>query len=240
MTDGVFTQKLHLTTADADLFQRLRMSALFRMLQEISIAHTERLGAGRGKTLDCGALWVMSRMRVEILRMPRYDEDVTLLSWPGETMHVIFPRYYQMLGNGGEKLLQASGMWLLMDRTTRKMSFPGAFGVHVPGVSTGEETPLPESIPLPGLPSACERAVRYSELDLNGHVNNTRYLDWLDDLFDISHHRAHAWHEVQINYVSEIPPEASVRLSYRMEDGCCWLSGAVGDRTAFQIAARYA
>ena len=55
---------------DVTMFRKLRPSVLLRLIQEISIAHTEALGAGRAKTLDKGVLWVVARMKIEISRLP--------------------------------------------------------------------------------------------------------------------------------------------------------------------------
>lgn len=100
---------------DVTMFRKLRPSVLLRLIQEISIAHTEALGAGREKTLDKGVLWVVARMKIEINRLPSYDETVTLESFAGKTLRVLFPRYYAMLDESGNTLVKASAVWLLMD-----------------------------------------------------------------------------------------------------------------------------
>ena len=90
---SVYREELLLRSKDVDMFRRLRSSELFRLLQEASIRHTEQLGMGRDKTLDKGVLWVLLMQRAEIARMPEYDERVVLKSWPGKTMHLLFPRF---------------------------------------------------------------------------------------------------------------------------------------------------
>ena len=105
---NIYTTQLRLRNKDVNLHRRLRSSVLFELLQEASIRHTEELGMGREMTLDRGLLWMVTLQRAEIARMPAYDECVTLESWPGETMHLLFPRYYRVLGENGETLLSAS------------------------------------------------------------------------------------------------------------------------------------
>ena len=90
---SVYSEEILLRSKDVDMYRRLRTSELFRMLQEASIRHTEQLGMGRDKTLDRGILWVLLMQRAEIVRMPEYDERIVLKSWPGKTMHLLFPRY---------------------------------------------------------------------------------------------------------------------------------------------------
>ena len=107
---SVYSQTLLLRSKDVDCYRRLRTSELFLLLQEAAIRHTEQLGMGRDKTLDKGILWVLLMQRAEIARMPEYDEEIVLKSWPGKTMHLLFPRYASLETSTGEPLLKASAL----------------------------------------------------------------------------------------------------------------------------------
>ena len=178
---SVYRQELLLRSKDVDMFRRLRTSELFRLLQEASIRHTEELGMGRDKTLDKGILWVLLMQRAEIARMPEYDERIVLKSWPGKTMHLLFPRYYSLETAAGEPLLKASALWSLVDRDTRKVVFPEKVGVVIEGAATGEEIAMPGAVAKSDCTSGRDFTVPYSFVDLNGHMNNTRYFDLAED-----------------------------------------------------------
>ncbi|MBQ3706698.1 MAG: hypothetical protein II889_02215, partial [Clostridia bacterium] len=168
-------------SSDTDASRRLRLSRLFTFLQEASIAHTTELGMGREKTLDRGLLWIVTLQQADIARLPVYDERVRLFSWPGDTMHLLFPRYYRMEDGNGETIVKASAIWALMDCKTRRVVFPEEYGVEIAGERTGAEPALP-SAPKPPKNGETERfAVPYSYVDLNGHMNNTRYFDLAED-----------------------------------------------------------
>ena len=177
MSREIDVETLKLRSRDVDMHRRLRTSELFKLLQEASIRHTEALGMGRDKTLDKGILWVLLMQRAEIVRMPEYDERVVLKSWPGKTMHLLFPRFYSMETAEGEPLLKASALWSLVDEKTRKVVFPEKYGVVIEGAPTGEEIAMPGAVAKEDC--VCERdfSVPYSFVDLNGHMNNTRYFD---------------------------------------------------------------
>ena len=142
---GIYEKAYHLKSSDVNRWQRLRTSVMMRWLQEAAIAHTEELGMGREKTLDRGLLWIVSLQRTEILRLPVYDEKIIVRSWPGKTMHVFFPRYYELVTEDGEPLVRASALWMLLDEKTRRFVFPEAYGIVINGVVTGSETALPAS-----------------------------------------------------------------------------------------------
>ncbi len=199
---SIYRQEILLRSKDVDLNRRLRTSRLFELLQEASIRHTEELGMGREMTLDRGLLWMIGMQRAEIARMPEYDERIVLKSWPGKTMHVFFPRYYQIETERGELLLRASMLWTLVGSESRKLIFPEQYGVEINGVVTGEEIAMPGAPAR--LPCTEEKLFRvpYSYVDLNGHMNNTRYFDLAEDCIPSSR-EGKALRLIQTEYVSE-------------------------------------
>ena len=124
-----------LLTGNCDVNRRLRLSELFNWFQEAAIRHTEIMGMGRTKTLDRGLLWIVIQWRVEIERLPEYDEIVTVETWPGTTMHVFFPRYFRIKDSKGNYLVQASSLWALMDQETRHVVFPEEAGIAIEGTA---------------------------------------------------------------------------------------------------------
>lgn len=235
--DGIYEETLRLKNKDVDLHRRLRTSRLMELLQEVSIAHTEQLGMGRERTLDKGLLWMVSLQRVEIRRMPVYDELIRVRSWPGETMHVLFPRYYTVESEDGEELIRASFLWLLVDSESRSFVFPDRYGVQIEGVTTGKELPLP-SVPA-SLPMTQSRrfTVPYSYVDLNGHMNNTRYFDLAEDSIPAPA-AGKTLRRLQTEYKSEVRLGESVDLCWGSSGDIYYLSGST-EKTAFTMRIEY-
>ena len=196
-----YEAEFRILSSDVDLYRRLRLSRLFILLQEAAIAHTQALGAGREKTLDRGILWAVALQRVDVKRLPVYDEKVTLTSWPGETMHVLFPRYSRLCDGGGNVLIEASALWILMDAKSRSRVFPEEAGIALSGMD-------PEGIALPrALKAPSEKTttftVPYSYTDLNGHMNNARLPDLAEDVMpeDL---RAGELRRIETEYAGEV------------------------------------
>lgn len=221
---SVYEKSYRLLSSDVDAQRRLRLSQLFTFLQEASIAHTTALGMGREKTLDKGLLWIVTLQQVKIDRLPVYDETVRLLSWPGETMHLYFPRYYRLEDGAGKTLLTGSALWALMDQRTRRMVFPEEYGIRIEGERTEKPLPLPAA---PKPVQAGERegfTVPYSYVDLNGHMNNTRYLDLCEDRMPADL-RARSIREVRAEYSGEAKEGEEVELTYARQADAFLLSG---------------
>jgi hypothetical protein len=79
------------------------------------------------------------------------------------------------------------------------------------------DEPLRKLIPLRGVQPVYERTVRLSDLDVNGHVNNARYLEWIFDCYDDEFVKSHVPGFLQVNYVGETTLGDTVALS-RGED----------------------
>ena len=222
---GVYEKAYKLKSSDVNRFQRLRTSVLMRWLQEAAIAHTEELGMGREKTLDKGLLWIVSLQQTEILRMPVYDEKITVRSWPGKTMHVFFPRYYELVSeDGAEVLVRASALWMLLDEKTRRFVFPDAYGIVIEGCVTGREIALPSAPKALPLTEKIPFHVPFSYVDLNGHMNNTRYYDLADDLLPFEK-EGRLLKTLSMEYQHEIREDQEITLLYGTEDSAGFLSG---------------
>ena len=235
---SIYREDLLLRSKDVDMFRRLRLSRLFELLQEASIRHTEQLGMGRDKTLDKGILWVVGLQRAEIVRMPEYDEQIVLKSWPGDTMHVFFPRYYQIETAAGEPLVRASALWTLVDSKTRRMAFPEAYGIVIPGERTGEEIRQPSSPPRLELTESVPFRVPFSYVDLNGHMNNTRYFDLAEDCIPAPR-EGRRLRLVQTEYSSEAQCGDALEIRWGQADNAFFLLGA-GEKPVFRMRLEYA
>ena len=234
---SVFERQLKLRSSDVDMDRRLRTSVLFSMIQEAAIAHTEELGMGREKTLDKGLLWIVTLQFAQVDRMPCYDEEVILRSWPGDTMHLLFPRYFALDSASGEKLLRCSALWSLLDSRTRGIVFPEKHGIVIRGEKTGDEIALPSaprSLPFSGEKSF---TVPYSFVDLNGHMNNTRYFDLAEDCIH-DQVRGKELKSIKTEFAKEVLLGDELTLSFGREEDRFFICGSK-DRPCFKIGLEY-
>lgn len=233
----IYQKQYKLRNADVDLYRRLRPSVLLTMLQECAIAHTEELGMGRDKTLDRGLLWIIALQRISIRRMPVYDERITVRTWPGKTMHVFFPRYYEVVAEDGQVLIRGSALWTLMNQATRSAVFPDEHGIVIQGVVTGTETPLPRPPRSIALTEEAGFTVPYSYLDLNGHMNNVRYLDLAEDVLPAELH-TRPLREILVEYTNEAKLGERIKLQFGSQDGVWFLLGQT-EKRLFRLRLEY-
>ena len=240
-----YEKKLVIRSEQVDMTRHLRMAELFRLLMEVSIAHTEDLGCTRAETLDKGLLWIITRQLVEIDEMPEYDDEITLRGWQGDMLHVFFPRFYE-IEKKGRVVVRAQALWALIDQETREIIMPEDYGIELPG-RPGSDDMFLTAIVIPesaGEPVSCtETVTRFSQMDINGHMNNASYFDMIDDAVwaDVSSRAAAVMpvpKTVYINYVNEIKAGVHLTLKEYKDAGTTYFEGT-GDKQFFRARYEY-
>ncbi len=226
MTD--FAKSIKIKASQVTPFRKLRPSSLLSLLQEISIEHTENLGFPRETTLDKGLLWVIAKQHIEIVRMPEYDETVTISTYPSKMMHTLFPRSYEVKDNKGNIIIEGSAIWTLIDIKSRMMINPKEYGIIIPDLSNGRDFSIPLGHKMPSdLSNEASLEASYSLCDINGHINNSSYLDIAEDLIPVSYIKKHNLKAIDIEYVHEVKLGEELNIKYgRRDDTFYFLSPA--------------
>ena len=240
MAELIYERVLRIRSEQVDCTRHLRISELFRLMEEASIAHTEALGCPRQMTLDRGLLWVITRQSAEIGELPRYDDEIFLRSWQGEMMHVFFPRFYE-LWKDNRRIVRGQALWMLIREDTRSMALPEDYGIRIPGVPDSPDIDLP-AVRRPegcGEPVLEERLVtRYSQVDINGHMNNIRYFDLVDDRGTEDLHGAGCPRKIRAEYTNELRLGEEYTLRGYAGGGLRYYEGTAG-KPKFRILLEY-
>ena len=124
----------------------------------------------------------MIRTRAELFENPRPDRQILVKTWPMPTTRTAYPRCVMGYDSEGSLLFKVLSLWVLMDVNSRAMVLPGKSGVTVEGVICGGEPENPRALPVKAPERVETRVVGRAQLDRNGHMNNTRYMDWVMEL----------------------------------------------------------
>ena len=216
--DFVHTTQYTVTPLHGDCFGRCKPSGLLRFAQDAAGEHCLKLGTDWDSMAAKNYFWAVIRQRMEISRLPEVGETVTVKTWPMPTTRVAYPRATEGFDEAGNSLFKVISIWVIMDMQSRTMVLPGKSGIGVEGTSFGTELKAPGGLAAGDFEFQQLRTVSYSDLDRNGHMNNTRYLDWLCDLKTADFHRSHPMKAVTICYMSEALEGQQLQLSYTGED----------------------
>ena len=207
------------TDAHVDCFGRLKPSMLLFFCQDVAGHHCLELGADYDTLARRNLFWAIIRQKVQITRLPRSGETIHVETWPMPTTRTYYPRSTVAYDREGKELFRSIGMWVLMDMDTRAMILPRRSGVDVQGLLTGAELMIPGSLSPHNFSAVKTRLVGYTDLDRNGHMNNTRYLEWMDDLLPSAFHREHIPAEFTVCYHSEAREGQELHMSWQVDEG---------------------
>lgn len=201
--EPIYRQTVQIEDIHLDCFGRVKPSVLLYFAQEVAGKHAALLGTDWETLNEKDLFWAIIRHHIQVERLPVSGETILLETWPMPTTRVAYPRATVAYDAQGNVLFRTVAIWVLMNTQTRAMVLPGKSGVEVTGTLRGTELAAPGSITPAVLEQHVSRAVGYTELDRNGHMNNTRYLDWVDDLLPSSFHKEKPVREFTVCYLSE-------------------------------------
>lgn len=219
MNGPAYRKQCRVTYLDTDCFGRCRPSSLLAFAQSAAGEHCALLDAGWEVLQRRGLFWAVIRHRMQISRLPKEGETVTVETWPMPATRAAFPRSTVAYDEHGAEVFRAVSLWVLMDTESRSLVVPGRSGVRVEGALLGSELAVPHCL-MPLTPQdSVVRTVRYSQLDQNGHMNNARYLDWICDLLPAAFHKEHPIRDLTVCYLSEAREGQAVRLGWELTEG---------------------
>lgn len=216
--EKIYTKQMEIPNVAVDRFGRMKTSWLLACVQEVAGEHSVLLGAANGEYNGRQLFWAVTRHRVEINRLPGAKDVITLKTWPCPTTRVAYPRATAAYDSQGNELFRVMSLWVLMDVGSRAMILPGKSGVTVDGVTVGKGIAVPASLPPTAGENVEKRQVRFTDLDVNGHMNNTQYLNWVDDLLPGVFHRDHPAKEFTICYLNEALEGQTLELNWKLGD----------------------
>ena len=217
--EPIFRQSFHIDGNVIDRYGRLKPSAILFYAQEVAGKHCEIISLNYDDLAKKGLFWAVIRHRVQITRLPMQGETITVETWPMPTTRVAYPRSVVAYDEQGSECFRSISLWVLMDLNTRNMILPGKSGIAVQGTIRGTELAPPNSLAARTLTNSRKRTVCFTDLDRNGHMNNTRYMDWIDDLLPSAFHEDHPAKEFTVCYLSEAKEGQELELGWDLMDG---------------------
>jgi acyl-ACP thioesterase len=208
----IFSETLPVRFGNIDRSDTLTIASTFDLFQEAAISHAEILGVGRDAMKQTGRAWILSRLSVFMDRRPHFGETVTVRSWPRNWHKLFAVRDYDIRDGGDIPVIRGRSGWLILDLEKRRPLRPQAFMMQLPpneGINAlplgegGGEAPAGLETRIADGPIILTRQVAYSDIDYNGHMNNTRYIQWIQDLFEPELLEEAAQIRLDINYLSE-------------------------------------
>jgi acyl-ACP thioesterase len=195
---------------------KLRMNSLADFFQEVAWRHADSADFGRN-LLEDNLSWILSRFDIKATNLPTWGESMKVFT-AGRGLDKLFAfREFLITDLKGKPLARAMSSWVLLNTVSKKIHRADQIlpiALFNPQLKPDWQ---PDRIRISGkLLIEEELKVRFSDLDLNNHVNNTTYIRWVEDLLKI--HQIDS-SNLLINYLAECVLGDEVKLElYKSED----------------------
>ena len=204
---GTFYEgQFRVDSRDVDLFNQCRPSAVLGILQEAATQAALALGAsGPEIRAKYNCLWMVTRSWVELDAPLRWNDLVDVKTWHRGGTGASTYRDFD-LSRDGKPIGQGTTIWVMVDADSRKLfrikdlaEFQGTGGGELCKGVKLHRIPMPEEFD-----NRTRRELRYSDTDINGHVNNIHYADFACDSLRLEElGRGKFVRSLQIGYVNE-------------------------------------
>jgi medium-chain acyl-[acyl-carrier-protein] hydrolase len=201
-------------SADTDVRGRLSLVAASELLQESAARHAVALGVGADTLSPLGLAWVLVEWRLELDAVPAWRDEVTVETWPSGLSERIATRDFRLASADGREWGRATSHWVVIDvarrrpvrmpETVRAVRRPDRPRALAGGLSRLAAPDPPEA--------TFDLPIRWSDLDMNGHVNNLAYVAWVVESVprDVLH--ASAPRSLVISFRAECRGDDTVRV----------------------------
>lgn len=191
--------------SDLDYTGRVGIVRIVDILQASATAHADLLGVGMSDLMKEGHTWMLSAMSVCFDRWPKVMEPLRLATWPsGVRGKLVCKRDYTIESEKGEGLIRSTSDWIYVDVKNRKIDrLPPILMNLAPEEVAQAGVESIGKIPQVAMPVAeQEIIVRHADTDVNRHVNNVHYVEWIFEPLEEAFF-AHRLFRLDISYRAE-------------------------------------
>ena len=184
---------------------RVTMAALGDILLTAAGINADDNGFGLRKLHEIQCAWVLSRMSIEMIRFPEQYENIQVETWVQEVGRVNTIRNFCIRDEKNEIIGNACSIWVMFDMISRRAKdLQTLDGIHE--YATGEVGLIDKPVRLAAVEGEDYDGfkVKYSDIDIYGHVNSIRYIQWISDCFSLDCYRKCQVKRFEINYMNEM------------------------------------
>ncbi len=206
---------------ESDSLQRGGIVTIFNYFQNTAWIHYSRVDTARGPFLSGNQIWAMTRVEIHLERTPRWQEVVEVETWSRGMDRLMAFRDFVVRDTQERRIASGAATWVILDLETRRIQpLSGIAGrwPSKPGVlAINKNAEKVESAANPAFDEPFR--VRYSDMDVNHHVNSARYIQWMLDSLGSEFLQSHETRKAEVNYMDEAMPGDEVYTGKELISG---------------------
>ena len=202
---NIWKENFKIRTYDVDINNRIKLNSMINFIQEAAANHATHLNVGRNQLIKENLFWVLSRAKIIIKKYPELDEELEVKTWPKGVNKLFFLRDLEIKNSKKELIANATTSWLIIDTERNRPQRPAVISDRFsdyPDKHAIKE--IPKKIPDVEDKTLClNKTVRYTDLDVNNHMNNAKYVEQILNSFSESFYNKKEIKELQINFLNQ-------------------------------------
>lgn len=216
---------------------RILPSSILDLFQDVAGEHAKTLGVGYYDLLPENKCWMILRLRYEVVRQPKMFSSVIVRTWPVESKRIEFDRDYIISDTEGNLLIKGTTAWAILDvadRAKPQLVMAKDFDLGLDEYISeraleGKFERLAPKFEADGVPFTTKSG--YTDIDTNGHVNNTKYANFILDALDLPAEKEIS--SFRIDFLKEIMSGSEINIHSHTENGTILCRGESGEAINF-------
>ena len=213
-----YQMKMKIPFDMADMNGHIKLPDVILLSLQVSGMQSIELGVSDKDVLEqYNLVWIITDYNMKIERLPVFDEKITIETYAMSHNRLFCYRAFNIKDEAGNTIIEMVATFVLMDRDTRKVH-PVMSEITDAFDSEFSKTMIrgPRFKELEGGVEQ-EYRVRFYDLDMNGHVNNSKYLDWVFEVMGADFLTHHVPKKVHLKYVKEVLAGGLITSQYEQE-----------------------
>ena len=201
----------------SDINGHIKLPDIILLSLQVSGSQSAQLGVSDKDILErYNLVWIITEYDIDVIRLPRFAEEITIETEALSFNRLFCYRRFTIYDESGQAIIQMLATFALMDRDSRKVH-PVVPEIVAPYQSESSKKLLrgPKYAELENAISK-DYHVRFYDLDMNGHVNNSKYLDWIFEVMGADFLTNHIPKKINLKYVKEVRPGGMITSSYEL------------------------
>lgn len=216
--NALWEKEYYLRASDFDKYNHIKPSAILELFQDAAGQHAIEIGAGFDDLIKLSYLWVLTRIKFKIISNPKSYQKVIVKTWPLPPNRLNYRREYSIDSESGERLIIGSSEWVIMHSEKRRLISDSNIYPFTEGFYTKLmfEEKLSKIHDFETTDKARVVNAGFSELDVNNHVNNTKYANYVMDA--IAPFEDDIIETFQIDYRKEVLEGTSLNIHHKRQE----------------------
>jgi acyl-ACP thioesterase len=207
MSNKLGSFKFHIESYTCDFTEKATLSGIGGYILDVASRHAEERGFGYGDVSKDNVAWVLSRLSIKMDSYPDFNRTIRIETWVEGVERFFTRRCFCIYDEDGTILGYARSIWAAINIETRRPIDIASWRPDLAEYAIPEkECPVEKFSKIPALEEvepSMGYSVRYSDIDINKHMNSIKYIEHIVNVFDLDIFREKIIHKFEIVYLAE-------------------------------------